>query len=741
MVFSIRRLTLAQAARFLLLCAVLLPLSGCNSPYPEDDEGKSILYTWILSEPKHMDTATSYSSEESLMLMNICEPPFQYHYLKRPYELAPLTTTSVPSAEAGKVMFKGKEVDAVVYRIELQRGITYQDHPCFVESNRALTEKQLKGVRAVWDLPERGTRELVAADYVLGIRRLADSRLSCPVFSTLADNMLGIGEYGDALDARVEELRAVRRAAAGALYNQGEDEKYNPILLDYAEGADAFPFVRELDSHTFEVVLKRPYPQILYWMAMPFFSPVPPEALDFYSQRELIERNIVLDRNPVGTGPYVLAAYEPSHQVIFERNANFRDERYPTLPEPPETDKSARAHYELMKGLGMLEAAGERLPMTDRIVMRMDKESIPRWNKFLQGYYDAMEVYGDMFDQTVSLGSQGDTVLTDQVAALGIELRTSFPSLMYYYGFNMQDEVVGGYTEEKRKLRQAINIAFDVEEWISIFRPGQAQAPHGPIPPGIFGSEEGRAGMNEVVYQWSSKLNHPVRRSIEDAKQLLAEAGWPNGFKDGEQLVIRFVTGDSTPEGRSDIEFMKKQLGKLNIRVAVEISDFNRFQDKIYSGNFQLMRWGWQADYPDAENFLFLLHGPNSKAVTGGENVANYANPRFDELFLKMQSMENTPERLDIIREMLKICREDSPWIFDYLPLAFTLQHEWYKNSYPNAMARNRAKYKRIDTVARTTFRREQNRPRIWPVVIFLLALTVFSLPALKAGIRHLREI
>ena len=63
--------------------------------------------------------------------------------------------------------------------------------------------------------------------------------------------------------------------------------------------------------------------------------------------------------------------------------------------------------------------------------------------------------------------------------------------------------------------------------------------------------------------------------------------------------------------------------------------------------------WGWNADYPDPENFLFLLYGPNKKVGNNGENASNYENPKFDALFEKMANMENSPERLKIIKEML----------------------------------------------------------------------------------------
>ena len=77
-----------------------------------------------------------------------------------------------------------------------------------------------------------------------------------------------------------------------------------------------------------------------------------------------------------------------------------------------------------------------------------------------------------------------------------------------------------------------------------------------------------------------------------------------------------------------------------------ETSDYNRFREKIDQGNYQFTMWGWNADYPDPENFLFLLYGPNSREKYKGENTSNYDNPEFNRLFKKMETMPSGPERL-----------------------------------------------------------------------------------------------
>jgi oligopeptide transport system substrate-binding protein len=124
----------------------------------------------------------------------------------------------------------------------------------------------------------------------------------------------------------------------------------------------------------------------------------------------------------------------------------------------------------------------------------------------------------------------------------GIRLLTSVRASIFYMGFNMLDPVVGGLGEQATKLRQALSIAIDQEEFISIFMNGRGIAATSPLPPGIFGYLEGEEGSNPVVYDWVD--GRPQRKPIEVAKKLLAEAGWPNGrhATTGEPLVLNLDT-------------------------------------------------------------------------------------------------------------------------------------------------------------------------------------------------------
>ena len=272
----------------------------------------------------------------------------------------------------------------------------------------------------------------------------------------------------------------------------------------------------------------------------------------------------------------------------------------------------------MTKKAGLLKDAGKPLPFVEKVIFSREKESIPRWNKFLQGYYDASAIGSDSFDQAVQLTGQGEATVTEAMKQQGIRLETAVAASTNYMGFNMLDPVVGGVGKQgraaARKLRQAISIAVDYEEYVSIFANGRGIPAQGPIPPGIARASR-RQGRHQSGGVRLGKRTRPAqihrsRQSIVGRGRLSRTAWMPENRR---ALVLYFDVTARGAEDKSSLDWMRKQFQKLNIQLVVRSTDYNRFQDKIRKGNAQIFEWGWNADYPDAENFLFLLHGPQQK--------------------------------------------------------------------------------------------------------------------------------
>jgi len=689
-----------------------------NDPYPAADSGRNILYTAFTERPKHLDPAQSYTEDEITFTAQIYEPPLQYHYLKRPYELIPATVEQVPVPRyfdgQGRALPADAPVERIaesVYELKLKPGIRYQPHPAFALDAYGqplyVGKNVADGRQVVADFPQTGSRELSADDYIYQIKRLAHPRLHSPIFGMMADKIVGLKELGETLGA------AAKQQPAG----------------DWLD-LDRYPLagVEKVDAHTWRIRLKGKYPQFLYWLAMPFFAPVPREVDRFFAQPGMAAKNLSLDWWPVGTGPYLLAENDPNRRMVLARNPNFHGQTYPCEGEAG--DREA----------GLLADCGKPLPFIEQAVFTREKESIPYWNKFLQGYYDASGISSDSFDQAVRVNVGGDVALTDEMQQKGIRLLTSVKTSTFYMGFNMLDPVVGGLSPRATKLRQAISIAIDQEEYISIFQNGRGIAAQGPLPPGIFGYESGEAGIDPIVYDWVD--GKPKRKAVDVARKLLVEAGYPNGRdeKTGEPLVVNLDTTGGGMGEKSRLDWLTRQFTKIDLQLVVRSTDFNRFQDKIRKGNVQLYYLGWNADYPDPENFFFLLDGNEGKVAKGGENASNYANPEFDRLFARMKNMDNTPERLAIVRQMNRILHHDAPWVFGLHPKSYALGHRWLKNRKPNDVGNNILKYQRIDAADRAAARRDWNRPLWWPLLLGLAVILLAVVPGLLGYRRRERR-
>lgn len=695
-----------------------------NSPYPAGDpNSRNTLYSSFSERPKHLDPARAYSSNEYAIIGQVYEPLLQYHYLKRPYQLEPLLAKKMPQVSyfdrQGKRLPNDapeSEIGWSEYSIEIKPGVQFQPHPAFAKGDsdgylyHQLDQSALSEITTLADFKNAGSRELTAADFVYQIKRLVSPITHSPIAELMKQHIVGLGAF---------EKEAADRHS---LWKEKRSATFFDMRSIPLEGIEV------IDRYRYRIRVNGKYPQFRYWLAMPFFAPMAWEADAFYSQPGLIEKNIVLDWYPIGTGPYLLTENNPNRRMVLERNPNFHAEQYPSEGEAG--DKEA----------GFLDDAGNQLPFIDRVVYILEKETIPYWNKFLQGYYDASGVSSDSFDQAIEFAAEGEAALTPEMKERQIRLQTAVTSSIYYLGFNMLDPVVGGLDERGRKLRRAIGIAVDYEEYISIFMNGRGVPAQGILPPGIFGYESGEQGVNRYLYDWAE--GGAKRKSLETAKQLLAEAGYPKGINSetGEPLVLYFDTMASGPDDKARLNWIRKQFSKLGIQLVIRATDYNRFQSKMRNGNAQLFMWGWNADYPDPENFFFLLYGPNGKVKSGGENASNYSNPQFDRLFEQMRNGENGPERLAQIRQLQEIIRRDSPWLFGFHPKAFSLYHHWYHNLKTNLMANNRLKYQRINGERRAEMRKQWNRPVVWPLWLGLFLLLLVIWPAWRSYRKRERE-
>jgi len=650
-----------------LTALLLLTLTGCNNnPYPAGETAQSIIYSAISDDPKTLDPSIGYDVASSSIIDNIYPSYMQYNYLKRD----PFVVELSLGAEEPK-----RERVAVT--------ITEDGTTTTTEGER-WTFRIKKGLRFQDDpcFPDGKGREILAADFLYTFRRLADPAVPCPIIQYFDDKVLGMAAY---------------RAHNAALLKHQKPSDYTfPI-----RGLETDP-----DPYTFHITLSQPYPQLRYLMAMHFTTPLAHEAVERYGKE--------LARHPVGSGAFVLAEYTPKGRIVLVKNPNFRADYYPTEGAPG--DREA----------GLLEAAGQRLPLAEKIQLTIVREGITNWNLFLQGYQDFAGVSQENFQQVMSRAGQ----LSPEMTQRGLRLHSEVGLDIYYFAFNMDDPTFGGLSEPNRKLRQAISLAIDSQTLIDLLHQGLGQRAESLLPPGLFG--------------YDAHFHNPYRQydpSLTRAKQLLAEAGYPQGIdpKTGQRLTLFWDNALITPAGRVQIGLIARQIAALGIRLESRAWRYPVFQDRVDTGQFQFMNYGWVADYPDPENFVFLLYGPYKRPAA---NASNYNNPDYNRLFEQMRAMDDGPERLALIRQMREIAMQDCPWIYINHSESYGLTQPWLKNYKPHPIALDTMKYIGVDGAMRTHLQQKWNQPNYWLLLGIVLLVCLGSLPAVQVvRARHNRHV
>lgn len=723
------RVALATMAALLTTSFAVRPVAALpvfNAPHPIADYASNTLFSAFSSRsPKTLDPQRSYVSDEATYVLAIYEPLYQYHYLKRPYQVIPRTAVSVVKPtyldKNGKVLPSDappEQIAESLYDITIRPGVQFAPHPAFVMEKAAdgtmtgkywhLSAAEAATKRSPDDFAERATRELTAADYVYGAKRLANPRLVSPALSILAEHIVGLGDYAKALAKLDQEEKAAGKAT--------------PYF-----DLDRVPFtgVEAIDRYTVRYHVKGKYPQFNYWLTMNFLAPMPVEADRFFSQPGLAANNFTLNTWPVGTGAFMMAKFLENRQHVMVKNPLFRGETYPCEGEV--SDKAA----------GFLAACGEPLPRVDKVIFDIEKEAVPLQSKFLQGYYDSPLI--DRVDMgggfAVAMGDSPEKAALYRSKAL--QLPKSVEPSISYLGFNWQDPVLGGTGSPEaqvraRYLRQAISIAVDWEEFVAIFQKDLGVVAHGIVPPGLFGyREDGPEAFNPVVFKKNDK-GDVVRRTLEEARALMVKAGYPDGIdrKTGKPLVLNFDYQSASQGSKSVLEWFQRQFAKLGIQLEIRATDFNRFQDKLSRGGVQIFLAGWQADYPDAENFLFLFYGPQGRVAHGGSNETNYQSDAFDRDFARLQYLDDGPEKQALVDKMTEQLQTDAPALFGYYPSDVAAYHAWVNSAKPSSMVRNSLQYLGINREMRVARLKEWNQPILWPLLLLVAGIVALVMGA-----------
>lgn len=502
-----------------------------------------------------------------------------------------------------------------------------EEMPEVSDDGLTFTFRLKKGVRFHDDpcFPDGKGREMVASDVVYSWKRIADEKQDSKVGWIFEDTILGFNEYRDTQNA-----------------------------------ADKFDYDAELqglkiiDDHEFKVTLAQANSRFLWTLAMFQTAVVPREAVEKYGSR--------FGLHPVGTGPFTMAEEDWRHgqSITFRKNPNYHECTYPEEHMPE--DEAAGLH----------EAAGKKIPFVDVLEITFEPKSEPMWLNFRNGRYDFTTVPAENFDEAFNRRTKK---VRREMAQDGIR---GYPVKLLdfiFRGFNMEDPLLGGYTEKKKKLRQALSLALDWDATNEAFYNGLNVVYDGPIPPDMAGHPTD--GQAPVSYRGSD---------IERAKKLLAEAGYPNG--EGLPVIDYYVgrVANSQPQ----TEMLQQHLSRINVELNVHLLDFSTLIQTVDNKKAQFFSFAWGSDYPDAENNLALFYGPNEAPKP---NHFNYKNEEYDKLYRQILSMELSDERTEIMTRMRDIVLEDCPYAGSMARTRFYLARSRLKNFKPIETFDNWYKY------------------------------------------------
>ncbi|GJM18066.1 MAG: hypothetical protein DHS20C14_02790 [Phycisphaeraceae bacterium] len=615
--------------------------------------------------PKSLDPVVGSTVYDNMACAQIYETLLVNKYAK-PTEKEPLLLAEMPVSEDG-----GK-----TWSLKLKPGVLFHDNACF-------TKTKGKG------------RELVTDDVFYSFKRLADAAYELESWWLLKDTVEGFDEFKriqnwrGSMPERASWLsnqspetfkktlfdRELKNRLDTALKDKDEDEvaeitrkiteQFNKDLtpadldtlaaefanqpaatfeaaeFDYAAPVAGY---RKINDYEFEIELVAPVTRFEWVLTMFQTSIVAREAVEKYGDDFF--------RNPVGTGPFMLESWTPKKDLHLVRNPNYHEVMYPERGEWDRPDQRNRLH----------RAAGQQVPFLDRIEFTMYAQDQPMWLQFEAGRIGYTQVPDEYFPQAFDKRTKE---LLPSVAARGIRGHANKLLDFIFRGFNMDDELVGGYGPKKKALRQAISLAVDLNEFNETFYSGLNVVYDGPIPPGLDGYPEG--GTSSAAYQGPN---------LDLARSKLAEAGYP----DGEGLPpIKFYTqnGGNSPE---QTELLQRQLSRIGVELDVQLVDFSTLIDAVNKKNAAMFSFAWSSDYPDGENNLALFYGPNEAP---GANHYNYKRDDYDEMYEQILTMPAGDERTAIMVEMRDMILEDVPYVGSMARERHYVINPWLLNCKP----------------------------------------------------------
>ncbi|MEO8752944.1 MAG: ABC transporter substrate-binding protein [Casimicrobiaceae bacterium] len=505
----------------------------------------------------------------------------------------------------------------------------YISRPYKIIPNTAAAMPEISGDGMTWTIKVRPgiyfsddpafkgkKRELTAADYLYSWKRTFDPRMRSPHLELFGGKIVGM----EAMLAKTKD--------------SGK--------LDYDAPLEGMQLV---DRYTLRLKLNYPSFDTLADLTGANATAVAREVVEAYG-----DASGWVMANPVGTGPYKLAEWRRGQKISLEASKTFREVRYPDSSNP--ADPAIMAQFK-----------GKRLPLIGRIEIAIIEEANPRLLAFEKGDIDYVEVPVDLVPNVL----EPDNKLKPRFAKAGVALQRGIQPGITFTWFNMDDPVVGGYTNDRIALRRAIGMGYNVEEEVRVIRQGQAEWATQIVPPGVSGHDPRFVG--------NTKYDPAGARALLDKFGYVDrdKDGWRE-LPDGKPLVLRMGTSPSALE-RQYNELWQRNMTAIGIRIEFITQKWPDLLKMARGGKLQMWQLGNRSGTTEGYGFLGLLYGPNA----GLANLSRFKQVDYDRLYDASRRLPDSPERAQLMREMSQIIAAYQPWKLNAYRYENILVYPWVK--------------------------------------------------------------
>lgn len=509
------------------------------------------------------------------------------------------------------------------------------------ENGRVYTLRFRPGIYFTSDPAFNGQkREIIAADLEYSLKRLMDPAMASPN-SWLVDGRI----------AGLNELAA--QATKTGKFNY--DAKV--------------PGLQVLDRHTLRITLMKPDFNFLYIFAMPQTAPLAREVIEHYGDDIMA--------HPVGSGPYKLGEWLRRSKIVLVRNPEYRGSYLDATYANPNDDWDK----EVIKSIG-----GKKLPLIDQVEVYPIESEQSLFLAFMNKEHDITPEVPASYHAQVMPNGKLAASLADQGVKAFVELQ---PGITFDI-FNMDDPVVGGYDPQHTALRRAMVLGHNRNQEITVIRKNSAMAAQSPLPPGVVGYDP--------TFTAKDQDYDPIRaRALLDTFGYIDRDG--DGYReqpDGSPLTIAYKGYSGGLTYRELNALWIKSMAAIGIRLTTTATQFAELIRDQKAGKFQMTGAAWLLDYPDAENFLQLLYGPNK----GISNSARFDLPQFNELYRQAAALPDSPQRNAIYAEMNRYVLAYAPWRLGTIRSYIHVMRPWVHGFKKHPMEHFSFKYLDIDVAA-----------------------------------------